>query len=31
MAIAIRKQVVADLGLDDYAASGAFAAVRGVT
>jgi type IV secretion system protein VirB11 len=30
MAIAIRKQVVADLGLDDYEAAGAFAAVRGV-
>ena len=30
MAIAIRKQVVADLGLEDYAASGAFACVRGV-
>jgi type IV secretion system protein VirB11 len=30
MAIAIRKQVVADLGLDDYAAAGAFASVRGV-
>jgi type IV secretion system protein VirB11 len=30
MAIAIRKHVVADLGLDDYAAAGAFDAVRNV-
>jgi len=30
MAIAIRKQVVAELGLDDYAASGAFDGVRSV-
>jgi type IV secretion system protein VirB11 len=31
MAIAIRKHVVTDLGLDDYAASGAFATARGVS
>ena len=31
MAIAIRKHVVADLGLDDYAANGAFASSRGVS
>jgi type IV secretion system protein VirB11 len=30
MAIAIRKHVVSDLGLDDYAADGAFAHVRSV-
>ena len=30
MAIAIRKHVVADLGLEDYAAAGAFDAVRSV-
>ncbi len=30
MAIAIRKHVVADLGLDDYAAAGAFDGVRSV-
>ena len=31
MAIAIRKHVVTDLGLDDYAESGAFATARGVS
>ena len=31
MAIAIRKHVVTDLGLDDYAANGAFATARGVS
>ncbi len=31
MAIAIRKHVMTDLGLDDYAANGAFATARGVS
>jgi type IV secretion system protein VirB11 len=31
MALAIRKHVVTDLGLDDYAANGAFATARGVS